>query len=77
MQGVHPSRPGGPTSVGSYEVTGFLGEGDHGSVYLGVSPAVLVPPAWTSTLLLRGRNATNVHVSPVHGDYDLLTMGVR
>ncbi|MEQ4719952.1 ABC transporter substrate-binding protein [Nonomuraea sp. B19D2] len=39
--------------------------------------AVLVPLAWTSTLLLRGQNATNVHVSPVYGDYDLLTVGVR
>ncbi|GAA3225736.1 ABC transporter substrate-binding protein [Nonomuraea helvata] len=39
--------------------------------------AVLVPLAWTRPVLLRGQNATNVHVSPVYGDYDLLTMGVR
>ncbi|MEV4576910.1 ABC transporter substrate-binding protein [Nonomuraea jabiensis] len=39
--------------------------------------AVLVPLVWMSPLLLRGRNAVNVHVSPVYGDYDLLTMGVR
>ncbi|MFC4112138.1 ABC transporter substrate-binding protein [Nonomuraea zeae] len=39
MQGVRPLRPGDPASVGSYEVTGFLGEGGQGSVYLGVSPS--------------------------------------
>ncbi|MFG6191452.1 ABC transporter substrate-binding protein [Nonomuraea sp. JJY05] len=39
MRGVRPSRPGDPTSVGSYKVTGFLGEGGQGSVYLGVSPS--------------------------------------
>ncbi|MEV1176733.1 ABC transporter substrate-binding protein [Nonomuraea sp. NPDC049784] len=39
--------------------------------------AVLVPLTWSSPLLLRGMNATNVHVSPVFADYDLLTMGVR
>ncbi|WP_433431415.1 ABC transporter substrate-binding protein [Nonomuraea sp. CA-141351] len=39
--------------------------------------AVLMPLAWSSPLLLRGMNATNVHVSPVFADYDLLTMGVR
>ena len=38
--------------------------------------AVVVPLAWQSPLLLRGQNATNVHVSPVFGTYDLLTMGV-
>ncbi|MFF4617826.1 ABC transporter substrate-binding protein [Nonomuraea jabiensis] len=39
MRGVRPLRPGDPTSVGSYKVTGFLGEGGQGSVYLGVSPS--------------------------------------
>ncbi|MEV4020094.1 ABC transporter substrate-binding protein [Nonomuraea angiospora] len=39
--------------------------------------AVLVPLVWISPLLLRGQNAVNVHVSPVYGNYDLLTMGVR
>jgi ABC-type transport system substrate-binding protein len=38
--------------------------------------AVLVPLSWDSRLLLRGQQATNVHVSPVFGNYDLLTMGV-
>ncbi|WP_188187061.1 hypothetical protein [Nonomuraea sp. SYSU D8015] len=38
--------------------------------------AVLVPLSWQTRLLLRGAHATNVHVSPVYGDYDLLTMGV-
>ncbi|GGO80136.1 ABC transporter substrate-binding protein [Nonomuraea cavernae] len=38
--------------------------------------AVLVPLVWRRTLLLRGRGATNVHVSPVYGNYDLVTMGV-
>ncbi|MEV0596173.1 ABC transporter substrate-binding protein [Nonomuraea cavernae] len=38
--------------------------------------AVLVPLVWRRTLLLRGRDATNVHVSPVYGNYDLVTMGV-
>jgi peptide/nickel transport system substrate-binding protein len=38
--------------------------------------AVLVPLLWQSTTLLRGRAATNVHVSPVYGGYDLVTMGV-
>ncbi|MGN9841631.1 ABC transporter substrate-binding protein [Nonomuraea sp. H19] len=38
--------------------------------------AVLAPLGWESPLLLRGENAANVHVSPVFGDYDLLTMGV-
>ncbi|WP_327105558.1 hypothetical protein [Nonomuraea glycinis] len=38
--------------------------------------AVLVPLVWQSTTLLRGRAATNVHVSPVYGGYDLVTMGV-
>ncbi|MFI7699109.1 ABC transporter substrate-binding protein [Nonomuraea sp. NPDC049480] len=38
MRGVRPLRPGDPPSVGSYKVTGFLGEGGQGSVYLGVSP---------------------------------------
>ncbi|WP_188187062.1 ABC transporter substrate-binding protein [Nonomuraea sp. SYSU D8015] len=37
MRGVRPLRPGDPPSVGSYKVTGFLGEGGQGSVYLGVS----------------------------------------
>ncbi|MFI9835475.1 ABC transporter substrate-binding protein [Nonomuraea sp. NPDC051941] len=39
MRGVRPLRPGDPTSVGSYKVTGFLGEGGQGSVYLGASPS--------------------------------------
>ncbi|WP_336213547.1 ABC transporter substrate-binding protein [Nonomuraea sp. LPB2021202275-12-8] len=39
--------------------------------------AVLVPLLWQSTPLLRGRAAANVHVSPVYGRYDLVTMGVR
>lgn len=38
--------------------------------------AVLVPTTWRRTLLLRGTTATNLHVSPVFGDYDLATMGV-
>ncbi|GAA3602246.1 hypothetical protein GCM10022419_103250 [Nonomuraea rosea] len=38
--------------------------------------AVLVPLAWQSPLLLRGQRVTNVHVSPIFGTYDLLTMGV-
>ncbi|SPL90245.1 Oligopeptide ABC transporter, periplasmic oligopeptide-binding protein OppA (TC 3.A.1.5.1) [[Actinomadura] parvosata subsp. kistnae] len=38
--------------------------------------AVLVPTTWRRTLLLRGATATNLHVSPVFGDYDLVTMGV-
>ncbi|MGW0805222.1 hypothetical protein [Nonomuraea sp. NPDC002799] len=38
--------------------------------------AVLAPLAWESPLLLRGRQATNVHVSPLLGTYDLLSMGV-
>jgi peptide/nickel transport system substrate-binding protein len=37
--------------------------------------AVLVPLSWRTSLLLRGRDAANVHVSPVYGDYDLLSMG--
>ena len=39
MLGVRPLRPGDPVSVGSYQVTGFLGEGGQGSVYLGTSPS--------------------------------------
>ncbi|MFI6733249.1 ABC transporter substrate-binding protein [Nonomuraea sp. NPDC050451] len=39
--------------------------------------AVLVPLVWVCPVLLRGQNATNVHVSPVFGNYDLLTMGVK
>ncbi|MFB4265429.1 ABC transporter substrate-binding protein [Nonomuraea sp. GTA35] len=38
--------------------------------------AVLVPTTWRRALLLRGATATNLHVSPVFGDYDLVTMGV-
>ncbi|MEU6709857.1 hypothetical protein ABZ897_00140 [Nonomuraea sp. NPDC046802] len=39
MQGVRPLRSGDPSSVGPYEVTGFLGEGGQGSVYLELSPS--------------------------------------
>ncbi|TDD24017.1 ABC transporter substrate-binding protein [Nonomuraea diastatica] len=38
--------------------------------------AVLVPLAWRSPLLLRGARAANVHVSPVYGNYDLVTMSL-
>ncbi|MFD0471671.1 hypothetical protein ACFQ0B_27685 [Nonomuraea thailandensis] len=38
--------------------------------------AVLVPTTWRRTLLLRGATATNLHVNPVFGDYDLVSMGV-
>ncbi|TDC94274.1 hypothetical protein E1292_40015 [Nonomuraea deserti] len=38
--------------------------------------AVLVPLAWRTPLLLRGVRAANVHVSPVYGNYDLVTMGL-
>ncbi|WP_431896122.1 ABC transporter substrate-binding protein [Nonomuraea sp. bgisy101] len=32
-------RPGDPHMVGAYQVTGFLGEGGQGSVYLGLAPS--------------------------------------
>jgi ABC-type transport system substrate-binding protein len=38
--------------------------------------AVLVPLSWQGQVLVRGKNATNVHVNPIYGNYDLLTMGV-
>ncbi|MEO3890234.1 ABC transporter substrate-binding protein [Nonomuraea sp. B5E05] len=38
--------------------------------------AVLVPLAWRTPLLLRGARAANVHVSPVFGNYELVTMGL-
>ncbi|WP_308250807.1 ABC transporter substrate-binding protein [Nonomuraea rhizosphaerae] len=36
---MRPLRPGDPASIGSYEVTGFIGEGGQGSVYLGAGPS--------------------------------------
>ncbi|MFC4006491.1 ABC transporter substrate-binding protein [Nonomuraea purpurea] len=39
MQGVRPLRSSDPSSVGPYALTGFLGEGGQGSVYLGLSPS--------------------------------------
>ncbi|MEV0384047.1 ABC transporter substrate-binding protein [Nonomuraea sp. NPDC050643] len=38
--------------------------------------AVLVPLTWRRSLLLRGAKAADLHVSPVYGDYDLVTMSV-
>ncbi|MEV0619226.1 ABC transporter substrate-binding protein [Nonomuraea sp. NPDC050404] len=39
--------------------------------------AVLVPTTWRRSLLLRGHRATDLHVSPALGEYDLVTIGVR
>ncbi|NUW30704.1 hypothetical protein HTZ77_04605 [Nonomuraea sp. SMC257] len=36
----------------------------------------LVPIAWQRTLLLRGTRLAGAHVSPVHGGYDLVTLGL-
>ncbi len=38
--------------------------------------AVLVPLTWRRSLLLRGAQATDLHVSPIYADYDLTTIGV-
>ncbi|MBE1558052.1 hypothetical protein H4W81_000831 [Nonomuraea africana] len=36
----------------------------------------MLPLLWSKAPLIRGRNATNVHVSPVFNGYDVVTMGV-
>lgn len=33
-----PLRPGDPETIGSYDLTGFIGEGGQGAVYLGENP---------------------------------------
>ncbi|MEV0582787.1 AbfB domain-containing protein [Nonomuraea sp. NPDC050310] len=38
MSGVSALRPGDPESLGSYRLTGFLGEGGQGTVYLAEGP---------------------------------------
>ncbi|MEU0571269.1 ABC transporter substrate-binding protein [Nonomuraea sp. NPDC005983] len=38
---------------------------------------LLVPLFWDTRPLLRGKDVTNLHVSPVYGGYELLTMGVN
>ncbi|MFC5822851.1 ABC transporter substrate-binding protein [Nonomuraea insulae] len=39
MPGVRSLRSGDPSSIGPYQLTGFLGEGGQGSVYLGLAPS--------------------------------------
>lgn len=38
MRRTYPLRPGAPDRIGVYEVTGLIGEGGQGTVYLGIGP---------------------------------------